>query len=223
MPQNLVDHILLGAEGYDVDWERTIASAYQLYGMESKAIKVIAIDQPTRERACVELVEKLSDLRDPQTGEHIVRRAYRRDELYAGPCVDQAPDIVLDLHEGYNITNAFFADDYVTPREHVRGCHHREGIFVAQGSGVRNGKEMDSLPSLVDVMPTIMHYLGLPVPNDCDGKVLKEIFDADSEARHRKVLYKEMERKERVADNSLPYGDDEQTEIEERLRALGYL
>jgi predicted AlkP superfamily phosphohydrolase/phosphomutase len=223
-PRRLINHIPATADaGYEVDWEHTQASAYQLYAMESKAIKVMNLDQPSRERLCAELVEKLADLGDPQTGGPIVRRAYRREELYVGPYVDQAPDIILDLHDSYNITNAFFADDYVTPREHVRGCHHQEGIFAACGSGIESGKELAFHLSLVDVTPTVLHYLGSPVPEDCDGRVLKEIFSVDSEVYQREVLYEAMDWKEHVVDDSLPHRDDEQAEIEERLRALGYL
>jgi predicted AlkP superfamily phosphohydrolase/phosphomutase len=220
----LQDRIPESAEAsYDVDWEHTQASAYQLFGMESKAVKVTIVDQASREKLCSELVEKLEQLRDPHTGDRFVRRAYRREELYAGPYVDQAPDIVLDLHDGYNITNSFFAADYVTHREQVRGCHHREGIFVASGDGILSGKVLGSPPSLLDVMPSVLHYLGLPIPNDCDGEVLREIFDPDSEVYKREVLREEMLWKERVTDGSLFYDEGERAEIEERLRALGYL
>ncbi len=137
--------------------------------------------------------------------------------------MDQSPDIILDLHDGYNITNAFFAEDYVTPREHARGCHHREGVFTACGDDIESGKELDSHLSLLDVMPTVLHYFGLPVPDDCDGKVVREIFDRDSETYQRESLYEKMEWKERVSDGALLYRDDEQAEIEERLKTLGYL
>ncbi len=223
-PRTLRDHIPATADaGYGVDWEHTQASAYQLYAMESKAIKVMNVDQPSRVRVVAELAEKLGGLRDPQTAGPIVRRAYRREELYVGPYVDQSPDIILDLHDGYNITNAFFAEDYVTPREHARGCHHREGVFTACGDDIESGKELDSHLSLLDVMPTVLHYFGLPVPDDCDGKVVREIFDRDSETYQREVLYEKMEWKGHVADGTLPYRDGEQAEIEERLKALGYL
>jgi hypothetical protein len=137
--------------------------------------------------------------------------------------VNQAPDIILDLHDGYNITNAFFADGYVTRREHVRGCHHREGIFVACGNDIESGKDLESHLSLLDVMPTVLHCLGSPAPDDCDGRVLKEIFEVGSETYQRESLYEKMEWKERVPDGALLYRDDEQAEIEERLKTLGYL
>lgn len=209
--------------GYEVDWERTKASAYQMYARETKAIKIMNLDAASHDGICAELVEKLSDLADPQTGAPIVRRAYRREELYQGPYVEQAPDIVLDLHNGYNITNAFFTDDYVTPRDHVRGCHHQEGILVACGDEIESGRVLHGDASLLDVMPTILHYLRCPVPDDCDGRVLREIFEPDSVYLRQYVMHEPVESKEPVQDGSADYTDDEQAEIERRLRALGYL
>ncbi|TKJ28414.1 MAG: hypothetical protein CEE40_11765 [Chloroflexi bacterium B3_Chlor] len=224
VPRSIKDHIPATDDAaYDVDWDHTLASAYQLYTRESKAIKIVNLDQRSREGVCAELVEKLGSLRDPQTGGPIVRRAYRREELYEGPYVDQAPDIILDLHDGYNLTNAFFADDYVTSRDEVRGCHHREGIFLACGDDIERGKGLGYHPSLLDVMPTVLHYLESPVPDDCDGRVLKEILESGSEPHLREVVYEAMDWEGRGGDRSAPYGDDEQAEIEERLRALGYL
>ncbi len=223
-PPTIRDHVPATADaGYEVDWESTQASGYQLYAMETKAIKVMNLDPPSRERVCAELVDKLASLRDPQTGGNIVRRAYRREELYVGPYVNQAPDIILDLHDGYNITNAFFAEDYATARDRARGCHHQKGIFVACGDDIEPGRELDCDASLLDVMPTVLHYLGIPVPDDCDGRVMMEIFDVHSETYHREVLYEKMEWKEHLAGSSLYHRGDEQAEIEERLKALGYL
>jgi predicted AlkP superfamily phosphohydrolase/phosphomutase len=224
IPQGLRNHIPASEDiAYDVDWDRTRASAYQLYATESKAIKILNIDGGSRDELAAELVDKLQQLRDPNTGTPIVRRAHRREDLYSGPYVDQAPDIVLDLHDGYNITNAFFADDYVTPRDEVRGCHHREGIFVAFGDGVERGKSLTSAPSLMDVMPTALHYLGAGVPADCDGRVVSEIFDRHSEPAKRSPRYEALEKTQALVAPEGVLRDEEEAEIEERLRALGYL
>jgi predicted AlkP superfamily phosphohydrolase/phosphomutase len=224
VPRRLKNHIPASNDLiYDVDWDRTRASAYQLYATESKAIKILNLDDRSRETLCAELVDRLEQLRDPDTGAPIVRRAHRREDLYSGPHAHQAPDIVLDLHDGYNITNAFFADNYVTPRDEVRGCHHREGIFVAFGDGVARGKSLTSVPSLMDVMPTALHYLGAGVPADCDGRVLREIFDHHSEPAERSPRYEAMEKTQALVAPEGILRDEEEAEIEERLRALGYL
>jgi predicted AlkP superfamily phosphohydrolase/phosphomutase len=225
VPRSIRDHIPAGNDlEYEVDWSRSLASAYQLYATESKAIKTLNLDHDEREKVCAELVEGLGQLRNPATNAPIVRRAYRREELYEGPFLRHAPDITLDLHDGYNVTNAFFADKYVTPRDEIRGCHHREGIFVASGDDVREGVKLDSPLSLLDVMPTALHYLGSAVPDDCDGRVVTtELFAPNSDVCRRQIRFEELEGRALATDEGTSYAHEEQSEVEERLRALGYL
>src|ERR1700741_3756586 len=40
--------------------------------------------------------EKLGELKDPRTGQPVVSRVYRRDELFHGPFAKEAPDLILD-------------------------------------------------------------------------------------------------------------------------------
>jgi hypothetical protein len=48
-------------------------------------------------------------------------------------------------------------------------------IVVLKRTWVRPGLELDEA-SLLDLAPTILHYLGLPVPANMDGRVLTEAF-----------------------------------------------
>ena len=54
---------------------------------------------------------------------------------------------------------------------------HREfGIFVASGPGIKKGEKVFGL-SLLDVAPTILHYMGLPVGKDMSGNVIVDAFE----------------------------------------------
>ncbi len=55
----------------------------------------------------------------------------------------------------------------------VSGVHRMEGIFAAVGEPIRRGVWLDDC-HLLDVAPTVLHLAGLPVPEDCDGRVLTE-------------------------------------------------
>jgi hypothetical protein len=76
---------------------------------------------------------------------------------------------------------------------------------------------------LVDIAPTALHYLKSAIPADCDGRVLTELFEPHSETVTRPIRF------ESVSHGPLPSAETEihedkgETEIEERLRALGYL
>jgi len=51
-----------------------------------------------------------------------------------------------------------------------------EGFFLAVGDGIRPGAALRSA-SVLDVAPTLLYLMGLPVPRDMDGRVLTEILD----------------------------------------------
>ena len=51
--------------------------------------------------------------------------------------------------------------------------HHPDGMFVIHGKGVHS-KWMDSVYTM-DVVPTILRYMDLPLPSDTDGKPLPNI------------------------------------------------
>ncbi|MBY0527656.1 MAG: alkaline phosphatase family protein [Gemmataceae bacterium] len=65
------------------------------------------------------------------------------------------------------------AADDATPKE---GCHDRPGVIVLRGPGIRRGVQMNDCTNL-DLAPTILHLLGLPVPAHMHGRVLFEALE----------------------------------------------
>jgi hypothetical protein len=103
--------------------------------------------------------------------------------------------------------------------EVVSGVHHSDGIVLLAGPGVTPGRQMSSA-SILDVAPTILYALGLPIGKDMDGHLLTEAFD-DVFLIERPVEY---------IDTWEPEGAiyEEDTEeltdvVADRLRSLGYL
>ena len=69
--------------------------------------------------------------------------------------------------------------------------HRLQGVFVAAGPGIKRD-ELVHGASLLDVTPTILALLGLPVADDMDGQALSQIFDApESVAIERIASYEE--------------------------------
>jgi predicted AlkP superfamily phosphohydrolase/phosphomutase len=210
---------------FEVDVRESKASAVQQFTMETKGILVhVPSTSPEYEKIREQVIKGLLQLRDLETGCPVVRAVHRRENIYKGPYVNQAPDIVLELEEGFNITNNFITESYITKRGKLRGCHSRGGIFVASGSELRKGVRLTEGEVYIwDLAPTILHYFKLPIPYEYDGRVLKEIFEESSETGRRDVAYvgtgeKHIRRREEKKLTNV-----QQKKIEDRLRNLGYL
>lgn len=182
------------------------------------------------------LIHDLQTWRHPQTGDRIVDKVLRREEVYTGPYVTDAPDLVVKwaLLGGYSYAfrlsskskqqewmeqldpKAPHAFEFFTGKS---GNHRDEGIFFAHGASIQ-ANEMVRGARIIDLAPTILHLLGVRVPDDMDGRVLNEIFvdHCPPEAPAYAAT---------VADGSA-YGDgsyssEDEEKISERLKSLGYV
>jgi predicted AlkP superfamily phosphohydrolase/phosphomutase len=216
----------------DVDWSRTRAYAmgqigpiyFNLKGREPQGI--VAPGQEA-EALRQEIVARLRQVRDPETGELVVGDIYRPEELYAGPHLGQAPDIVFaprfDVRRGQ--IPGFGEVDFGTNRaiapmhRGVSGVHRMNGVFAAWGAPIRRGTWLEGA-QIVDVAPTALHLAGLPVPEDMDGQVLWQALRSEyadpASLRRGPSAARTGEQTEGVL------SAEEQEIIEERLRGLGY-
>jgi predicted AlkP superfamily phosphohydrolase/phosphomutase len=97
----------------------------------------------------------------------------------------------------------------------ISGDHHPEGIFIAAGKGIRRGFKLENA-SVLDMTPTMLALMGLPVGRDMDGRVLEEMFAA-------KLPVQFIDTWENA---DWQYQKDEEQSTEElknHLRSLGYL
>ena len=87
------------------------------------------------------------------------------------------------------------------------------------GPGIAEGVSVSDA-SIVDVLPTMLALAGLPVPEDMDGRPLSQAF-TDEQKQAIKFV---SGASDPMDGTSTPDLDDaELTEIEDRLRSLGYL
>ena len=99
------------------------------------------------------------------------------------------------------------------------GFHHTHGIFFALGREIKNSLKLS--PKITDLAPTILHILGVPIPEDMDGRILKEIFKPDSVYVSRKIQYQTSSTIEK--EDAAAYSKKDETKIKKRLEALGYI
>lgn len=157
-----------------------------------------------------EVAQNLSSVRDPATGDPVfdyVRPA--SDERLRNP---RAPDVILNPTAGTSIAG-------LSARRRVfedaqTHAHRKDGFFVLAGESFAPG---EGGATIVDVMPTILHALGRPVPSDVDGAVIADAFRVGWEvaAGEHAVFDEDPPVRERSED------DDEV--LQRRLEELGYM
>ncbi|NAT10277.1 hypothetical protein C4E22_01780 [ANME-1 cluster archaeon AG-394-G06] len=130
-------------------------------------------------------------------------RVYSPDELYLGEYVNLAPNILFEIDDfECSIYFGFNKEVYQKPSPNpvYSGAHKKEGVFIAYGPDIKEEVQIQGA-KIYDIAPTILHMFGLSVPDDMDGRLLKEIFKEGSEPAQRAVRYQavDMER-EKVKD-----------------------
>jgi predicted AlkP superfamily phosphohydrolase/phosphomutase len=206
-----------------IDWGRTVAYSHGLFGnvyinlegREPEGCVCPADYERTRER----VAEELGTLVEPEGGTRIVDHVFRREELYSGPFVDEAPDLVVVMRNYAYMTRGgreLTQTKVVTaPSVDHTGNHRLDGMLVLFGPGIRPGFKVTGA-NIVDVMPTILHLLQIPVPDEVDGRVLSEVLERPE---HLVNLARKLAHGE--AGPRKMSGSEEQL-VRRRLKALGY-
>ena len=230
--RNEVVSKFLGFE--DVDWSRTLAYSMghvgQVYinlkGREPHGIVEPGDYVAVRERI-IDVLSRVNeyvgaDLRvDPVSGDHggsplRVDRIIPREEAASGPYLDRAPDLHV-MMDGYRtIAFPLFAQDGQIITQQIRsdsGCHRLHGVFIARGQGIAQGEISGA--RIIDLAPTILHMMNVPVPDDMDGRVLTEALVTQRPVETQAAVPTSHAQEDLTA--------EEAAEVEERLRALGYL
>ena len=216
-----------------IDWQRTVAYSEELdyhpsvwlnlRGREPEGMVAPGAYAATRERVAA----ALATWRD-EAGRPVVERVWRREELYAGPFVERAPDLVLELAlvDGYSRSCLPSAGRgpalrRLAPAEHgggkgrgMNGTHRPDGLFVLAGAGVRPAGALGPA-DIVDVLPTLLALAGEPVPGGLDGRPIAGALAAEPRSAPDPLP--------EAALGPRPFDAGETRELAARLAALGYL
>ncbi len=173
------------------------------------------------------LVRELLAERDPATGEPLISRVDTREAAFPGPFTSMAPDLTLSLADG-GLVSILPSDRLVSPRPAVAGSHRPLGVFLARGPGIRRGANAGEL-SILDVAPILLYALGLPVPEDLEGRVPEEVFDGEALRRRPVELGRATETPaappapEKDHAPAPAFGEAEEAAVMKRLQELGYI
>ena len=181
----------------DIDWDRTKVFSFGNFGqlyLNLKGREPHGIVSQSEAPALVrELMEKLQKLEDPSTHKRMFDNVYSKLDVFAGDANKTAPDIVFfDEQMIYSAHRMFElgSNKLVTPHPVYSGNHKMDGLMFMSGKEVKPvGPLHESQPKLIDLAPTILHFMELGIPSDMDGRVLYELFTEYSEFAKRTVQY----------------------------------
>jgi len=209
-----------------IDWSRT--KAYMASNTEQGIYVNLkgrepfgSVDPSDYETVCGEVEEALRAFRD-ETGKPLMTRCFRRNEVYKGPHTERAPDIIFFLEEGECLAEIALASKQIlrkTTWKTGSGMHRLEGFFLAHGPGIKPVPGFCT--DLQNVMPTILYSMGLPIPEDLDGKLIAEIFTDEFAARNTPEYAGSVLAD--AAEGEKAFSDEEEAELQDRLRRLGYM
>ncbi len=131
-----------------------------------------------------ELIEKLESLRHPESGKKILKKVYKKEEIYEGKYLDKAPDLIMDQEKGIHITGGIGKDSVFDFSEKWKAENKKYGLFAAIGEDVEKKGRLKNT-SILDLAPTILDYYGIDKPKDMDGNVI-DVFGKKLEARSSK-------------------------------------
>jgi predicted AlkP superfamily phosphohydrolase/phosphomutase len=205
----------------DIDWSKTKAFSDDqrpyIYVNAAGRFPQGIVTADEYDRLCADIVSGLRQLKNPD-GTPAIRQVHRISDLLA-------PDIVFSVWDdgAYQVAPSFrrqAGEGVLATRQQFAGrgewnaCHRHDGIWIAAGMPVMQGCKLDA--SICDLAPTILHLMGLPVPDDMDGRVLMEALTETADVRF-------VEADSAATNNSATYSAEEEAEVAERLRGLGYL
>jgi len=214
----------------DIDWENTKAFAYGEYGqifinLKGREPKGIVTPGEEYEHLLKEITHELLEVAHPKTGEKMIKKVYRKEELYHGPMLKKAPDLTFSIGDlRYDSSVKFglgMKEVFGPPEFEDSGTHRREGIFIASGKLIEKGYKIKKV-QLVDIAPTVLYLLGIPIPMDMDGKVLINIFKENLINKHP-VKYMEVKSENILSEKDEKLTQNEAEMVKRRLKSLGYL
>jgi predicted AlkP superfamily phosphohydrolase/phosphomutase len=164
-----------------VDWSRTRAYAvglgqiyFNLRGREGRGI-VSAGDEYAALQD--EVRGKLLELKDPEGGAPVFRDVYKRDDIYKGEFLQNAPDLQVGFNTGYRVgwqdTLGGVTRSVVENNNRKWSGDHCATATEISGGVLFSNRRIDSAtPSIMDLGPTVLKLLGVPLPAELDGRPL---------------------------------------------------
>lgn len=180
----------LGDGFTSVEWSKTYAYAVGLGGIylnfKGRERDGILEEGTEAERVRAAIQRGLAGFPDATTSRAAIRSVSRREELYSGPFVENSPDLLINFRPGFRVSwqtavGGFarsilednmrrWSGDHIVDPEAVPGILFMN--HAARHDHARLIHPRNNHARIIDLAPTILNYLGVPVPESMEGKSL---------------------------------------------------
>jgi len=117
-----------------------------------------------------EIIKKLKQEIDPNTNLQIFKEIYKRDEIFTGDCIIDAPDIIILPHDGYDLKAKLDAIEFINPPT-MPGIHTYEDAMIIFNREFKLKEDI----TILDVFPTVLDLLGVIFPeNLCGSSIIQD-------------------------------------------------
>lgn len=214
-----------------IDWQNTraYATSYALnINLKDREPQGVVENGADYEELVRYLKGELLKIEDEKSGERIIDGVLEKHEVYNGPYVDGAVDLIINFKDPkYSIRKDVLypglfrklnSDDRMTG-------HHTsfpDGVCVINGPKVTKKSELKGL-QITDVAPTALYLMGEGKPEWMDGRVIEEAVDGEYLKGDPVVVVEGDGGNEGGGSGGGDLTVDEEESIKERLRELGYM
>jgi len=162
-----------------VDWSRSRAYGLDFFcplagveinlaGRQAHGIVTQADYEPLRR----EIIDRLSEFRNPENGHRTFERVIPREDLFDGEHRDRFPDVIGVLTEDYDVKTQLdrpvVGPNRGEPDYPYLGYHGVDAYFCARGPGIPTG-EGAATSTMRDLAPTLLTLAGVAPPAFMEG------------------------------------------------------
>ncbi|MBN2088909.1 alkaline phosphatase family protein [candidate division KSB1 bacterium] len=207
----------------DIDWNKT--KVYILPGPFIYGLLYFNISREDEKFQILkgELIQKLEKMIDEETGERIVEQIFDVDKIYDVLKPEISPNLIIQFKPGYicfsNPISKKSENKLILPTQRDHGTHQVEGMIIFHGEEFKKNTRIENA-GIIDLLPTILAILQIPIPAALDGKILNEIFLLPE---NLKSVQSSKEATEQSTNENFQYSAQEHDEVANRLKELGYL
>lgn len=169
------------------------------------------------------IINIFRNLRHPIQNRNLKLDIYRKSEIYSGPFLNAAPDLLFDIEdERYTLTTRKDEKQFFSVPKIYTGTHSKNGIIICYGNAFNKSSSINGA-KIIDLAPTILYLLKTKIPQYMDGKVIKDAFDSKF-INDNPISFNSTSYERNVASSvETAYTEQDSEKIKKHLADLGYV